>query len=49
MPELTFKKANLAEVVAVLPIKRSRVSLTGEMAPELMRQLEALEQGVGRR
>ena len=40
VPELTFKNPNLAEVVAVLPIKTSKLSLIGEMAPVVIRQLE---------
>src|SRR5258706_708082 len=38
VPVLTFMNANLELVVAVLPINRSRVSLTGESAPELILQ-----------
>ena len=42
VPEFTFKTANLAEPDAVLPIKRSKVSFAGDIAPELILQLEPL-------
>ena len=38
VPELTLMKPNLAEAVAVLPIKTSRVSFMGDKAPSLRRQ-----------
>ena len=40
VPELTFKKANLAEAEALFPIRTSRVSLMGDKAPLVIRQLE---------
>ena len=43
VPELTFKKANLAEVLACPPTKRSSVEFSGKMAPlPLVHTLEEL-------
>ena len=39
VPLFTFKKPNLAEVVAEFPIKTSKVSLMGERAPDVILQL----------
>ena len=40
VPELTLRTANFAEVVAALPIRRSKVSLIGEIAPDDVLQFD---------
>ena len=40
VPELILMAANLAEAVELAPIKRSRVSLLGEIAPDAILQLD---------